>query len=215
MKMNQALKFPVQGLYAITRDLEGDRASLVDEVAKAVRGGAAVIQYRAKRPLDPYSEATALLALCRSAGIPLIINDDIALAQSVGADGVHLGSMDQAYSVARAQLGPKALIGVSCYDDIDRAKNAADQGADYVAFGRFFSSRTKPGAPTASLETLLKARSIVRVPIVAIGGITLENAETLLQQGADLLAVVEGVFGVGDPEQNARSFRDLFFEDFS
>ncbi|MEI6354780.1 MAG: thiamine phosphate synthase [Methylococcus sp.] len=210
MTLNQAQKFPRRGLYAITRDPKMHRASLVEEVALAIRGGAAVIQYRAKRPEDPYQEAAALLALCQRAGIPLIINDDIALAQSLGADGVHLGSMDQSFAVARAQLGPHALIGISCYDDIDRAIAASEKGADYVAFGRFFPSRTKPLAPTASLLTLEQAQSIIEVPVVAIGGITLENAETVLQRGADLLAVVEGVFGHGDPEQNARSFRDLF-----
>ena len=193
----------------ITRD-RPQRAGLIAEVAAAIRGGAAVVQYRAKQPQDPVGEAAALLALCRAAGIPLIINDDVELALAIGADGVHLGREDGAVSAARARLGPCAILGVSCYDSVERAAEAVAEGADYVAFGRFFPSLTKPGAPCAHLETLTLARRRLTVPVVAIGGITLENARPLLAAGADLLAVVDGVFGGGDPEAAARSFRKLW-----
>lgn len=204
------LVFPQSGLYVITRDTADHRGELVKEVAAALRGGAAVIQYRAKRPLDPLGEAKALLGLCRQASIPLIINDDLELAAGIGADGVHLGRDDGSPAVARQRLGPEAIIGVSCYDSVERAIQAVEEGADYVAFGRFFPSATKPGAPCAHLEILNLARQQVRVPLVAIGGITLDNGGTLLAAGADLLAVVEGVFGGDDPEAAVRGFRDLW-----
>lgn len=204
------LELPQQGLYVITRDSPDRRDSLSSEVAAAIRGGAAVIQYRAKQPRDAAGEAVALLALCRQASIPLMINDDVELACAIGADGVHLGREDGALSAARDRLGPEAIIGVSCYDSVAYALQAVAEGADYVAFGRFFPSRTKPGAPCARLETLREARQRLAVPIVAIGGITIRNAPALLAAGAGLLAVVEGVFSGGDPESAAREFRSLW-----
>lgn len=204
------LNFPRRGLYVITRDPPVGRAGLPDEVAAAIRGGAAVVQYRTKQAGDAFGEATALLALCRRAHIPLIINDDVELARALGAEGVHLGREDGALSAARQRLGPGAIIGVSCYDSVDRATQAAAEGADYVAFGRFFPSHTKPGAPCARLETLREARQRIAVPIVAIGGITVGNASHLLAAGADLLAVIDGVFGGDDPESAAREFRKLW-----
>lgn len=205
-----AQTFPRQGLYVITRESPGTLHPLLEEVAAAIRGGAGVVQYRAKRPLDPLAEASALLALCRRATIPFIVNDDIELAAAIGADGVHLGQEDGSLQDARRRLGKKACIGVSCYDDVGRAVRAEQEGADYVAFGRFYPSRTKPNAPCARLSTLSQARQRLAVPIVAIGGITAENAAPLLEAGADWLAVIDGVFGGGDPEHAARAFRNLW-----
>ena len=205
-----AQTFPRQGLYVITRESPGPLQALLDEVAAAIRGGAGVVQYRAKQPLDPLAEASALLAICRQARIPFIVNDDIELAAAIGADGVHLGRDDGSIRDARHRLGQGACIGVSCYDDVERAVRAEQEGADYVAFGRFYPSRTKPNAPCARLSTLYQARQRLSVPIVAIGGITAENAVPLLEAGADWLAVIDGVFGGGDPERAARAFRDLW-----
>ncbi len=203
--------FPSHGLYAITADPPVDRSRLPEQVAAALRGGAAVIQYRAKHQVDHVSEASVLLALCRAAGVPLIINDDVELAFRVGADGVHLGRDDGRIADARQRLGAAALIGVSCYDAVERAVRAAEEGADYVAFGRFFPSRSKPDAPCARLETLRQAQACLTVPIVAIGGITPINGGSLLAAGADLLAVIEGVFGEGrEPESAAGEFRQLW-----
>lgn len=202
--------FPSRGLYVITRAGYPGPQHLTEAVAAAIRGGASVVQYRAKQPAYPLGEAAALLAVCRQSGVPLIINDDVELAAAIGADGVHLGREDGALGVARQRLGPGGIIGVSCYDSVERAVGAVAEGADYVAFGRFFPSATKPFAPCSALATLAEARRRVRAPIVAIGGITRANAGALLAAGADLLAVVEGVFGSDDPEAAARGFRDLW-----
>ena len=202
--------FPRQGLYVITRECFGAGQVVLDEVDAAIRGGAGVLQYRVKHPVAPLAEARALLALCRRAEIPFIVNDDIELAAAIGADGVHLGREDDSIQAARRRLGKKAFVGVSCYDDVERAVWAEQEGADYVAFGRFFPSQTKPHAPCAQLSTLCLAKQRLMVPIVAIGGITVENAAALLAAGADWLAVIEGVFGGGDPERAARAFRELW-----
>ena len=204
-------RFPVRGLYVITREHADSRDALLTEVAAAIRGGAAVVQYRAKSPRDPVGEASALLNLCRSASIPLIVNDNVDLAAIIGADGVHLGKEDGSLAAARERLGANAIIGVSCYDSLPRAREAAEAGADYVAFGRFFPSATKPQAPCAQLDTLRAARDVLSIPIVAIGGITTGNGQSLLDAGADLLAVIEGVFSAEDgPESVARQFRRLW-----
>jgi len=195
MQVRTRNPFPSQGLYVITQDRESHRSTLIDEVKSAILGGAKVVQYRAKDGRSSVDEGLALLKVCRAFDVPLIINDDVALALEVGADGVHLGREDDHLESAREMLGPKGIIGVSCYDDLARALDAQRAGATYVAFGRFFPSMTKPHAPCASLETLRLARLQLDVPVVAIGGITQENGETLIAAGADLLAVIEGVFG--------------------
>lgn len=197
----------LRGLYAITPDQIDATA-----VASAIAGGARMIQYRDKTP-DParhLDRALALVAACRAAGVPLIINDDPALAAAVGADGVHLGREDGAIAAARDLLGPGAVIGVSCYDRLDLAQAAQAQGADYVAFGSFFPSSTKPGAVRADPDLLRRARRCIRLPLVAIGGITPENGAALIAAGADLLAVVSGVFGGPDPAAAARAYARLF-----
>lgn len=204
------LAFPPQGLYAITREGYPDPERLGEAVAAAIRGGAVAVQYRAKAAADPLREAERLLAVCRAAGVPLIVNDSVDLAARIEADGVHLGRDDVALAEARQRLGPGAIIGVSCYDSLERAIQAAAGGADYVAFGRFFPSRTKPTAPCARLETLHEARRRLAVPIVAIGGITPGNGDSLVRAGAGLLAVIEAVFGEDDPERAARRFRPVF-----
>ena len=209
--MQKRNRFPVRGLYVITREHADSRDAVLTEVAAAIRGGATVVQYRAKTPRDPVGEASALLDLCRSAAIPLIVNDDVNLAALIGADGVHLGKEDGSLATARERLGADAIIGVSCYDSLERALDAAEAGADYVAFGRFFPSATKPNAPCAQLDTLRAARDALPIPIVAIGGITTGNGQSLLDAGADLLAVIEGVFSAeGGPESAARQFRRLW-----
>ena len=202
--------FPPRGLYVITRDPAEGRSSLIDEVKAAIRGGAVVVQYRAKQGRASIEEARALLTVCRQALVPLIVNDDASLAQAIGADGVHLGQDDHGLKAVRARMGASAIIGVSCYDDVERAVEASRQGASYVAFGRFFPSVTKPHAPCARLETLSRARLKIRVPIVAIGGITVENGAKIIAAGADLLAVVDGVFGAQEPKEAAAQFQALW-----
>lgn len=203
-------QFPARGLYAITREAYSGTAALVEAVAAAIRGGAGAIQYRAKNSHDREGEARSLRRLCRSKGVPFLINDDVELALRVGADGVHVGKTDMGLPGARQRLGAEAIIGVSCYDSMALALDAERQGASYVAFGRFFPSRTKPHAPCARLETLMEAKQRLNLPVVAIGGITAHNGSALLAAGATHLAVIEGVFGGPDPEFAASEFRGCF-----
>jgi thiamine-phosphate pyrophosphorylase len=203
------MKLPKTGLYAITQTENKSCDTIIREVAAAIRGGAVIVQYRDKNPTDAMALSKALLQLCHDAGIPLIINDDVDLAAAVGADGVHLGKDDADIERARQLLGADAIIGVSCYDSVERAIDAQRRGADYVAFGRFYASGTKPLASPAPIETLKRARAQLSVPIVAIGGILPENGQPLLDAGADLLAVIGGIFD-RDPETSARAFQPLF-----
>jgi thiamine-phosphate pyrophosphorylase len=198
-----------RGLYLITPD-EADTDRLLIRVG-AVLGHAALLQYRNKSADADlrHEQATALIALCRQCGVPLIVNDDLALAEAIGADGVHLGEDDGDAAAARARLGPQALIGVSCYDDLERARVAAANGASYLAFGAFFPSTTKPNARRASLQ-LLRDSAALRLPRVAIGGITPDNARSVIEAGADLLAVISGVFDAPDPRAAAQAYRACF-----
>jgi thiamine-phosphate pyrophosphorylase len=150
-----------------------------------------------------------MVDLCRAWGALLIINDDVALARVLGADGVHLGREDTPVPDARAALGGQALIGVSCYDNLARAREAQRQGADYVAFGSFFPSGVKPGAVRAPLELLRGARPVINLPIVAIGGITPENGRAVVEAGADVLAVISALFHVDDSCLAAQAFAAL------
>ena len=205
-----------RGLYAITDSGLAQDTALESRVLAALRGGARVIQYRDKGPdrARRTAEATALQALCAGFDVPLIVNDDIELAATVGAAGVHLGRDDPEIGRARLRLGTRAVIGVSCYNDYPLAEAAAAAGADYVAFGSFFPSSTKPGAVRAGVDLLERAHAALAVPVVAIGGITPENGRQLVRAGADMLAVVHGVFGQPDIEAAARLFALLFESDF-
>lgn len=203
------MKFPARGLYAITRTGNKSGDTLINEVEAALRGGAAVVQYRDKNPADALFLARELVKICHRHKVPLIINDDVELAARVGADGVHIGKEDGAIAEARKHLGEDAIIGVSCYDLVERALDAQGQGADYVAFGRFFPSSSKPLAAPAGIETLRQAKLALNIPIVAIGGILPENGAQLLAAGAGLLAVIGGLFD-SQPEQSARAYHALF-----
>jgi thiamine-phosphate pyrophosphorylase len=203
------MKFPARGLYAITQTDNKSIATLLREVEQVLSGGAVVVQYRDKNPQNARLLASELAKLCHQYHAPLIINDDVELALQVAADGVHLGKEDGAVAHARQRLGNDAIIGVSCYNSVDRAIAAQRDGADYVAFGRFFTSSSKPLAAPADINTLHEAKRVLTVPIVAIGGILPDNGGQLLNAGADLLAVIGGLF-TAQPEHAARAYRDLF-----
>ena len=200
------------GLYAITDSTLIPPGQLTSCVSLAIAGGASVIQYRDKQAPDHerFRDATALATLCHQHNIPLIINDDVELAMAAGASGVHLGSTDLPIRQTRKRLGPRAIIGVSCYNDLERAIAAAQAGADYVAFGRFFPSHSKPDAPPADTAVLNRARRQLDLPIVAIGGITPGNGQSLLAAGANLLAAIHGVFGQPDIRAAAAQYTELF-----
>lgn len=203
------MKFPRTGLYAITQTDHKTIDMILEEVAAAIRGGAAVVQYRDKNPIDAALLARELVKLCHRRNVPLIINDDVDLAVQSGADGVHLGKEDGHLAEARKRLGADAIIGVSCYDSVERAIEAEREGATYVAFGRFFPSSSKPLASPARIDTLGQAKRMLHIPIVAIGGILPGNGAPLLEAGADLLAVIGGIFD-RQPEQSARAYLPLF-----
>lgn len=205
---------PLRGLYAITDSqlLAGGR--LLPYVAAALAGGARLLQYRDKsadaaRRLD---EAGALAELCARHGAALIVNDDLELAARLGV-GLHLGQEDGSLAAARARLGEAAIIGGTCHARLDLAERAVAEGASYVAFGRFFNSNTKPGAPAATPELLEQARARIARPIVAIGGVTLETAPGLIRRGADMVAVIHALFAAdsaAEVERRARAFAQLF-----
>jgi len=199
----------LHGLYGITDGAPLPR--LLSSVEAAIRGGARLIQYREKsaEPARRAAEAQALLELCRGHGATVIINDNVELAAATGADGVHLGRDDGRVDAARVRLGPRAVIGVSCYDSLERALQAAHDGADYVAFGSFFASGSKPAAVRAPLSLLKEARSKLGIPLCAIGGITPGNGRELVQAGADMLAVIQGLFGAADITAAARAYSAL------
>lgn len=203
---------PPCGLYAITESRLTPPGMMIEEVSLAIDGGAVVIQYREKHLSreERGREARALARLCHERDIPLIINDDIELAAACGAAGVHLGQDDAPVSRARRRLGQRAIIGVSCYNQMERARIAAGTDASYVAFGRFFPSNTKPEAVHALPALLTQARREIKLPIVAIGGITPENGAELVHAGADLLAVIHGVFGQPDISAAAQAYAALF-----
>lgn len=201
----------ISGLYALTPDW-ADNAKLLNCVREALAGGVRLVQYRNKcaAPLLKKNQAAALLPLCREFGAALIINDDVALALAIDADGVHIGAEDVSLAEARVQLGPKKLIGVSCYNKLQLALESQSQGADYVAFGSFFASPTKPGAVAAPLSLLSDAKSQLHVPVVAIGGITSDNAPALIEAGADAIAVISALFDSADIRATANAFSELF-----
>ena len=202
--------WPPRGLYAITPD-EPDTGRLLARVESVLRAGATWLQYRNKTASDDLraEQALALQPLCRSFGVPLIINDDWALAAAIGAAGAHLGEDDGQLALARHEMGPDAVLGASCYDDASLARQAVFAGASYVAFGAFFPSPTKPNARRAS-PALLQEAAALGVPRVAIGGITPDNARPLVEAGADLVAVISGVFDAPDPAAATRAYLSCF-----
>ncbi len=199
------------GLYAITTPSQ----NLMQQVGAAIAGGAAVIQYRDKSSDQSlhFAQAQQLSRICRAANIPLIINDDIELAARVSAAGVHLGRDDIALKHARRDLGCDAIIGISCYNDFELALQAQHLGANYIAFGSFFASPTKPLAVRADKSLLQRAKQELEIPVVAIGGITTDNGKLLIEAGADMLAVITALVAQADIEQASRSFAQLFSEE--
>ncbi len=202
----------LHGLYAITPTGITEQDQLKQIASAALRGGARIIQYRDKQ--SPHrrrlENALMLRVLCNEHGALLIINDDAPLALEVQADGVHVGRQDTELETCRNLLGRDAIIGVSCYNQLSLARAAQEQGADYVAFGRFFPSNTKPHAVQADPQLLTAANRELRIPVVAIGGITPENGARLITAGADMLAVIDGIFGQPDIETACRRIQTLF-----
>lgn len=208
--MNQG--YPLSGLYVITDASLLQPENLSAAVEQALQGGAKLVQYRDKsgNRQQQLAQSKQLVALCQHYNVPLIINDDVDLAVAAGAAGVHLGRDDTCLQDARAVLGAQAIIGISCYNDWLRAETAAEGGADYIAFGSFYPSATKPDAVAAPLRLLERARQDLPVPVAAIGGISADNASTLIAAGAAMLAVISGVFARQDIKRAAQHYAELF-----
>ena len=204
----------INGLYVITDETMIADADLRHYVEQAILGGASVVQYRNKNSdyETKVSQAEEILKVCNLHSVPLIINDDIALCAEINADGVHLGQNDADIVDAKEHLGSDAIIGITCHNSIDLAIKAQEQGADYVAFGRFFPSQTKPGATPADVSVLEKAQLMLNIPTVAIGGITADNAEQIIAAGASSIAVAGAVFADTDPKGQAEKLAKLFAE---
>jgi thiamine-phosphate pyrophosphorylase len=201
----------MRGLYLVTPNWD-DTDRLLDVTEQALRAGAALVQYRHKDagPDLRREQASALLALCRRHGRPLIINDHILLCSELDADGVHVGGLDAPVASVRATLGPDKIVGASCYGDLDLARTAQSGGASYVAFGGFYPSLVKKYAVTTSPDIVLEAKATLCVPVVVIGGMTATNARPLVARGADMVAAISSVVQVPDPFSAAREFVGLF-----
>lgn len=199
-----------RGVYLITPD-EPDTARLLARTAPLLAAGATWLQYRNKTASDALrrEQATALQALCAAHGVPLIVNDDPALAHAIGAAGVHLGGTDGDIGAARSLLGPDAIIGASCYDQLANAERAVAAGASYVAFGAFFPTTTKVTSSRAHVD-LLRQSAALGVPRVAIGGLSPDNVGPIIDAGADLLAVVSGIYAAQDPAATQRAYLARF-----
>jgi thiamine-phosphate pyrophosphorylase len=197
----------MRGLYAVTPDT-ADTEDLLRKVEHALKAGVAMLQYRNKMISKDKRllQARELAPLARGYGVPFIVNDDVEIALAVGANGAHLGKDDGDLSAARSQLAGK-ILGVSCYNDLEKARAAVRIGADYVAFGAVYPSPTKPDAVRASLS-LFQTR--LGIPLCAIGGITLTNAPALIGAGASLLAVISDLFDAPDIAARAAAYRELF-----
>ena len=202
----------LRGLYAITDEQlipETDFATIIEQ---ALQGGTSIIQYRDKSNDfgKRQHQASVLRELCSRYSALLVINDDIELAKAVGADGVHLGEDDAAIEQARSVLGDQAIIGISCYNQLERAVEAQAAGADYVAFGAMFNSPTKPKAPSANYDLIQQAKARLDIPVCAIGGIDGHNVTGVIVSGADMVALISGLFAADDIKQTAEHIAGLF-----
>lgn len=201
----------LRGLYAITPECKNG-SDLLRQVEAALAGGCQIVQYRDKIHSMPecVARAHALRQLTQRFAAKLLINDDLALALLVNADGVHLGHEDGNLRAARAILGPGKILGASCYADFSAAQKAQGAGADYLAFGAVYPSPTKPHAPLAAVDLFFQAKNLLTAANCAIGGITLENAPPLIAAGADLLAVISDLFNAPDISLRAAAYQRLF-----
>lgn len=202
----------LRGLYIVTPDWD-DTDKLLDVTEKALKGGAALVQYRHKTAemKQLREQAKALQKLCKRYDVPFIINDYVDLCVELDADGIHVGGTDESVAAVRAKVGPDKIVGASCYGEMDLARKAKKEGASYVAFGGFYPSRIKKYAVTTPISIVSDAKSEVSgVPSCAIGGITLENAIPLVEQGVDMISVISSVYMVDDPESAARDFAALY-----
>jgi thiamine-phosphate pyrophosphorylase len=201
----------VRGLYLVTPDWD-DTGRLLDVTRQALEAGAALVQYRNKTAGEDLrqEQAAALLTLCRRQGRPLVINDHVELCLQLDADGVHVGGLDAPVAAVRAALGPSRIVGASCYGQFALAQAAQDAGASYVAFGGFYPSKVKVYEVSTPPDIVARAKAQLAVPVVAIGGMTAENARPLVGLGADMVAAISSVYAAPDAYAAAKEFASLF-----
>lgn len=204
----------IQGLYGITHHDHLSQQQLLDDVEAALKGGMQVLQFRDKQSTSEEKKhrASGLLELCQQYQKPLIINDDPLLCKMIGAQGVHLGQEDSKITQAREILGEQAVIGATCHASVELAVNAQRQGANYIALGSFFPSKTKTRAAIAPLTCIAEVKQQCKLPLVAIGGITLDNASSLIDAQVDAIAVINALFFSEDIHQQAQKFSTFFKE---
>jgi thiamine-phosphate pyrophosphorylase len=211
MNWNMRDSFIIKGLYAITPDM-ADLNTLIHKTKLAIEGGVFMVQYRSKmhdREVK-MQQCASILRLCREYGVPCIVNDDVDMCRTLNADGVHLGEKDDNIAEVRRILGDNAIIGSSCYDQLERAKQAQKEGASYVAFGAMFPTPTKPIAPRATLALLKEAKREIHIPIIAIGGITVNNAHDVIETGINAIAVITSLFEAQTIKETAETFSKMF-----
>ena len=213
MTTGNSHKEKLKGLYAITDQQLITEENFRASVEATLQGGTRIIQYsdKSNKQNKRLQQASLLRALCHQYHAICIINDDIELAKAVNAHGLHLGKDDLSLTIARQTLGVNAIIGVSCYNDLYRAIEAENNKADYVAFGAIFSSTTKPAANVAGLDIITKAKQQLSIPVCTIGGITQENIQQVIQQGADMAAVISGIFSSDDIKQSTTALSQFFY----
>lgn len=201
----------MKGLYIVTPDWD-DTQKLLEITELALKGGAAVVQYRHKTANAGLrrEQAECLLALCRSYAKPFIVNDFVDLCLEIDADGVHVGGTDATVAEVRAVVGPDKILGASCYGDLDLARKAHAAGASYVAFGGFYPSRVKKYPVTTPLSIIADSHAAVPLPVTVIGGMTVDNAAPLVAAGADMVAAISSVYLAADPQAVARRFAGMF-----
>ena len=211
MNWNMRDSFIIKGLYAITPDM-ADLNTLIHKTQLVIESGAFMVQYRSKihdRDVK-MQQCAAILRLCREYDVACIVNDDVEMCRILDADGVHLGENDDNIAEVKHILGEDSIIGSSCYDQLNRAKQAQKEGASYVAFGAMFPTPTKPNAPRATLELLREAKSEIQIPIVAIGGITMNNAHDVIETGIDAIAVITSLYESNSIKETAETFSQMF-----
>ncbi len=189
-----------------------DLNTLIQKTQSAIEGGAFMVQYRSKiHDHDvKIQQCAAILRLCREYEIPCIVNDDVDMCRILEADGVHLGEKDDNIAEVRRILGEDAIIGSSCYDQLERAKRAQKEGASYVAFGAMYPTSTKPNAPRATIGLLREAKPQIQIPIVAIGGITVNNAHDVIETGIDAIAVINSLYESNSIKETAETLSQMF-----
>lgn len=192
-------------LYALSDDILSPDDIVLKDAEEILKSGIKIYQYRSKKYVKNEKVASELLAMCDKFGAKFVINDDIEFAKKIGAKCVHIGKDDASLKQARDLLGKDAFIGVSCYDDIELAIKAQENGADYVAFGAVFTSLTKPDTTMVSLETLKRAKEILNIPICAIGGINSSNINQISRLNIDYIAVVNAIYKPNSITQNIQN----------